>query len=86
MVSLTKIRMSLNGKQEVLDEHHTKTIRWVSFSPNGSNFATASFDSEVCVWSIGPKGISLLTALEGHETEVTSTDFLTNSSMEHKFK
>lgn len=34
----------------ILEEAQTRTIRCVSWSPNGRSLATASFDSTTAVW------------------------------------
>ena len=61
---------------------HSKTIRCLAFSPDGSLLAASSFDGSVSIWQFlnpGPSGathkITCITSLEGHENEVKGVAF-----------
>eukprot|EP00201_Polytomella_parva_P018537 CAMPEP_0175057640 /NCGR_PEP_ID=MMETSP0052_2-20121109/11375_1 /TAXON_ID=51329 ORGANISM="Polytomella parva, Strain SAG 63-3" /NCGR_SAMPLE_ID=MMETSP0052_2 /ASSEMBLY_ACC=CAM_ASM_000194 /LENGTH=510 /DNA_ID=CAMNT_0016322873 /DNA_START=1 /DNA_END=1537 /DNA_ORIENTATION=- len=54
----------------ILEHFHTKTIRQVCWSPDGSRLATASFDSHVAVWEVSGGTWEQVAELEGHENEV----------------
>ena len=49
---------NVNGKfelSEILDETHEKTIRCLSFSPDGKYLAAGSFDATISIWLIDDK-------------------------------
>ena len=64
---------------------HAKTVRSLAWSPSGETFATASFDSNIGIWSqeesgedsdIGnAKEWECMSLLEGHETECKSVAY-----------
>lgn len=57
-----------------LNEGHTRTIRWISWSPCGSKLATASFDTTIVIWKRKSEhSFEIVANLEGHENEVKCT-------------
>ena len=64
---------------------HTKTVRAVAWSPSGKTLATASFDSNIGIWSqeedeegnesTGHGEWECMSLLEGHETECKSVAY-----------
>ncbi len=54
-----------------LKDGHTRTIRWVSWSPCGNKLASASFDTSITIWKRTSQDTFEIAAnLEGHENEV----------------
>jgi WD40 repeat protein len=58
---------------------HLAAVRSVAFSPDGKRLATASKDSTVKVWDLCAK--KELMTLEGHESNVNSVIFLSDSRL-----
>jgi len=57
-----------------LSDGHTRTIRWVSWSPCGNRLATASFDTSITLWKKNQQETFEIEGnLEGHENEVKCT-------------
>lgn len=51
---------------------HTKSIRSVSFAPDGRRLAAASFDGTISIWKHTEHSWTCIANLEGHENEVKS--------------
>lgn len=56
----------------VLDSSHTRTVRQISWSPNGNMLASASFDATIGMWEYVGGDFSFIASFEGHENEVKS--------------
>ena len=57
-----------------LSDGHSRTIRWVSWSPCGQKLATASFDTTIISWKRKSEfEFEVMANLEGHENEVKCT-------------
>jgi cytosolic iron-sulfur protein assembly protein CIAO1 len=86
------IRISKLAKEDATSEikitnelkgAHSKTIRCLDFSPDGSLLAASSFDGSVSIWQFfssthsasGNYTIKCITSLEGHENEVKGVAF-----------
>lgn len=67
----------------ILEQSHTRSIRSVTWSPDGSLLASAGFDGLVCVykWSREEETFQLIASLEGHENEVKSVSFNSDGSL-----
>lgn len=64
-----------------LSEGHTRTIRWVSWSPDGSKIATASFDTSIIIWKRKDNNeFEMIANLEGHENEVKCVSWSSDGS------
>lgn len=57
---------------DTLRDGHTRTIRWISWSPCGNRLASASFDTSITIWkrTSGQDTFEIAGNLEGHENEV----------------
>jgi cytosolic iron-sulfur protein assembly protein CIAO1 len=70
---------------------HTKTVRAIAWSPSGTTFATASFDSNIGIWDQGASEGNIETPvqgewecaslLEGHETECKSVAYSSTGTL-----
>ncbi|KAI1788069.1 WD40-repeat-containing domain protein [Ganoderma leucocontextum] len=72
---------------------HAKTVRAIAWSPSGTTFATASFDSNIGVWgqeedgdnndgAFNPAGEwECMSLLEGHETECKSVAYSSSGNL-----
>eukprot|EP01122_Echinamoeba_exundans_P010395 TRINITY_DN3888_c0_g1_i1.p1 TRINITY_DN3888_c0_g1~~TRINITY_DN3888_c0_g1_i1.p1 ORF type:complete len:332 (+),score=39.18 TRINITY_DN3888_c0_g1_i1:183-1178(+) len=67
--------------KDVLDDAHERTIRRVSFSPNGKYLVSASFDASCKVWELRDGSFKRLAVLEGHENEVKGAAFDSSGSL-----
>eukprot|EP00931_Biecheleriopsis_adriatica_P113810 TRINITY_DN8900_c0_g1_i1.p1 TRINITY_DN8900_c0_g1~~TRINITY_DN8900_c0_g1_i1.p1 ORF type:complete len:426 (-),score=43.91 TRINITY_DN8900_c0_g1_i1:72-1328(-) len=61
-------------------ERHTRTLRSLSWSPDGSTLAVTSFDATTSLWrqvttDSGPVAFECISVLSGHENEVKSAAF-----------
>ena len=56
---------------KTLDNAHTRTIRSISYNPNGRLLASGSFDATTAIWEQN----ECLATLEGHENEVKSVSW-----------
>lgn len=54
----------------ILTNGHSRTIRFIVWSPDGNTLASASFDATVGIWSKTDGTWDCRTNLEGHENEV----------------
>lgn len=63
------------------EEEHDRTIRAVSWSPDGRCLATASFDASTAIWRIQDNAWELVATLEGHENEVKSVAWAPTGTM-----
>jgi WD40 repeat protein len=71
-----------------LQGEHRRTVRCVSWSPDGSRLACSSFDATVTVWAwakgspfdTGVFDLELVTQLDGHENEVKCVAWYAPSS------
>jgi len=67
---------------QVLEGHHDRTIRRVTFSSNGKLLAAASFDSTCSIWEMNRNGEwKVISTLEGHEHELKSVAFDSTGSL-----
>ncbi|KAJ3557698.1 hypothetical protein NM688_g1331 [Phlebia brevispora] len=69
---------------------HAKTVRALAWSPSGETLATASFDSNIGIWSqeeggddddTSTKEWECMSLLEGHETECKSVAYSSNGTL-----
>lgn len=70
--SLTPAGVSL---EDTIETPHTKSIRSVAVSPDGTLLAFASFDSTVSIWVCNDDVYDCVSVLEGHENEVKCVDW-----------
>lgn len=56
---------------QTIDDAHSRTIRSVSFNPNGKLIASCSFDATTSIWEDG----EAIATLQGHENEVKAVDW-----------
>lgn len=61
--------------EDTITTQHTKSIRSVAISPDGTLLALASFDSTVSVWLCSDDVFDCVSVLEGHENEVKCVDW-----------
>jgi WD40 repeat protein len=65
---------TLEGSQwqltQILDGVHTRTVRSVSWSPDGRYLASSGFDGLTAVWDSSNGSFECIATLEGHENEV----------------
>jgi WD40 repeat protein len=77
-----------------LDDFVTRTVRCVSWSPNGQLLAATSFDGDTAIWRctatesaapdsdvVGAVGFEMLASLQGHENEVKGAAWSSNGSL-----
>lgn len=70
-------RVDNNGllkADDYIDHEHTKTVRSVAFSADGKLIALASFDAKISIWQVFKDKFEYVTTLEGHESEVISSE------------
>ncbi|CCU97992.1 unnamed protein product [Malassezia sympodialis ATCC 42132] len=77
--------------REVIPTGHKRTVRYISWSPSGEIFATASFDSTVGIWERIPEGVrdgdngdpewDCSGTLEGHDSECKCIEFSYNGNL-----
>jgi WD40 repeat protein len=60
---------------DTITTSHKKTIRSVSFSPDGSLIAAASFDGTVSIHLLSDGIYDCVNVIEGHESEVKSIEW-----------
>ena len=61
--------------EDTIVTQHTKSIRSVAVSPDGTLLAFASFDSSVSIWLCDDDVYDCVSVLEGHENEVKCVDW-----------
>lgn len=65
----------------VLEDTHSRTIRSCSWSPDGRQLATASFDRTTAIWQHSGGIWENVAMLEGHESEVKEVAWAPNGSL-----
>ena len=73
---LQVLSMSTFGTKWQNDDEHTTYVKNISFSPDGKQFATASFDNTIKLWQT--EDGKLLQTFEGHTAAVHAVTFSPN--------